>query len=222
MWPLIKRYLLLSSIWEYGLLIFLLLLFQFIAFSPYLIFLFSVFSLYGFLIYDHYYHVNRLFRSMPIKVSKLVKSQYFFLLLFPILFIAIQIIFMKVISMTIISHLYYTYTWQDIIIALCLGGIIIAIITPVIYVFKSLVNAIFFIIFLPSIFLGVIFGRLVINADYEFNDIFQFVKDDTNYHLFIEHLLPGNAYISFIFITAILIVCSYFISVWICKRKDLA
>lgn len=194
---------------------------HFVGFSPYSLFvLFTLTVLIALFLYDNYYKMDRFFKSMPIQPSKIILSRYVSSLMFIVGFVLIQVLFMTVNTLHPYSMLFYFYTWQDVIIVLCLGLILVSIVIPIFHLIKP--------IYLSLTFIGVLFflgafqtlDLLVVLTDSE--NFIDFNRLDTGYQLIVEQYIPGQPYVTLTFISIILVVISYFISVKTFKRKDLA
>lgn len=207
---------------------------------PYFLFvLFTLAILISLFFYEHYYKTNRFFKSIPIQPSKIILSRYITSLLFIIILIVSQIVFMMINSLQADTEFYFFYTWHDIIIVFSLGMILVSITTPIIHLFKSIYIAITLIgtLLLSAGFLINI--RLVLSlvpdvstawdkldaGEHIPNQTSSFVfagHIDEGYQIIVERYLPGKPYVTLALTSIVLLVCSYFISVKLFKRKDLA
>lgn len=212
---------------------------HYIQLSPYFLFImFTLAILISLFIYEYHYKVYRFFKSIPIEPSKIILGRYISSLIFMMILIFSQLVFMMNNSVQVQAELYYFYTWQDVIIVVCLGLILVSVIIPIIHLFKSIYTSIgliaMLILYGGFLTVGALISSLTIDISTAFDklnveelpstteQLIAFDKLDAGFQIIVERYIPGQPYVTLILASIVLLVCSYLISVKLFDRKDLA
>jgi len=189
-----------------------------VTIPPTLIFLLStsaiVFSVYS---HDDKSSVNRFLLSMPIVKKDIVKGRYLYSVTIAIGTVFIQLIMMNIISFFFETNL-YMYTWQDVMTLIGMAGVMIAIFLPILYLFRSITNAMFFICFLIGV------GTVLLMNELEhvlpFTNTIVFNDIDAGFVLLVDRYFPTPAYIVLILFSSLLVYLSLLLSIYLFKQRD--
>jgi len=200
-----------------GTIIFLLITYL-ITLPPTIIYLLSCFSIiFSAFSYDDKADANRYFLSMPIIKADIVKSRYLYSIVIIIGTLLIQLIIMIMTHFIFATH-FYMYSWQDSITLIGIAFLMIAVFTPVMYYFHSIINAMFSILFLVGLSTMVMMGEL--DKVLSFTNTIIFNDIDHGFSLLVEKYFPSPAHVLFIISTSILLYLSMLLSTSLFKKKD--
>ncbi|HLR70061.1 MAG TPA: ABC-2 transporter permease [Pseudogracilibacillus sp.] len=189
-----------------------------VTIPPTVIFLLSTFAI----VFSAYSHddknsVNRFLLSMPIVKEDIVKSRYVYSVTIAIGTLLIQLIMMNIISFFFETNL-YMYTWQDVMTLIGMVGVMIAIFSPILYLFRSITNAMFFICFLIGV--GTVLLMNELERVLPFTNTIVFNDIDAGFALLVERYFPAPAYIVFILFSSLLMYLSFLLSIYLFKQRD--
>lgn len=221
MMKLVKRDFSLTRPYEYVVMLSMFIIAHLISLPPYFLFTVATLSTVITMFYiDYRDHVQRFFTSLPIERKNVVWSRYVTAICTLVSFLMLQVGTMLLMKNAMPDRLYFFYDWQDIIIVFCIGVLIIACTIPFFHLFKSFYVSIIFIVF---IFFTVVFQivfRLFSIMGLE--DRIELYQLDEGYQLLVEKYVPGQPYVTLLVATILLFIGSYFLSLYLFRRKELS
>src|SRR5690625_1447000 len=196
-----------------------LLFFYFAHMPPMFLFIVTVVS-FPIIIYffNHKYKIDRFLVSLPVHKNAIINSRYLFTVIIAVIILLFQIIMMFVIT-TLFNGTQYVYSFNDIVVLLCLAATIPAIAIPIYHIFRSFIMATTVVSIL--FFLSVIFTMPLLVEVLGMEDIIIFNDLDPSLSMLIEEIIPYQPFPILMIISVILFYISMIISQKLYTMRDI-
>lgn len=184
--------------------------FYFIHMPPMFFFIVTVVS-FPIIIYffNHKYKIDRFLVSLPVHKNTIINSRYIFTFSLAGAILLFQVMMMFVMT-TLFNGTQYVYSFNDIVVLLCLAAIIPSIAIPIYHIFRSFIMAttlISILFFLTMIFtLPLLVDALGMEDMIIFNDL------DSGLSMVVEEIIPYQPYLILMTISVIIFYLSMMVS----------
>lgn len=216
---LVKKHLILPKLSGYLAFIGVFTFFLFSGISPYSLFVMMFLTItIVVLMYVRTTKMNLFYRSTAVKDTVIIQAQYISTSIFSISIILYQLLFMQWNTLFKYNLEFYFYTWKDIIIVFCMSILLISYIIPIYHLVQSVYT--FGFTLMITLFVGIIMiensiKKLVGSMDQYFYDL------EMSYLSFVNKYVPGQPYVTLVITSLLLLIGSYFLSLYLFKKKDL-
>src|SRR5690625_1673548 len=196
-----------------------LLFFYFAHMPPMFLFIVTVVS-FPIIIYffNHKYKIDRFLVSLPVHKNTIITSRYLFTVIIAVIILLYQVIMMFVIT-TLFNGTQYVYSFNDIVVLLCLAAIIPAIAIPIYHIFHSFTMATTVVSIL--FFLSVIFTVPLLVEVLGMGDMIIFNDLDPGLSMLVEEIIPYQPFLILMMISIIIFYISMTISRKLYIKRDI-
>ena len=196
-----------------------LLFFYFAHMPPMFLFIVTVVS-FPIIIYffNHKYKIDRFLVSLPVHKNAIITSRYLFTVIIAVIILLYQVIMMFVIT-TLFNGTQYVYSFNDIVVLLCLAAIIPAIAIPIYHIFHSFTMATTVVSIL--FFLSVIFTVPLLVEVLGMGDMIIFNDLDPGLSMLVEEIIPYQPFLILMMISIIIFYISMTISRKLYIKRDI-
>jgi len=196
-----------------------LLFFYFAHMPPMFLFIVTVVS-FPIIIYffNHKYKIDRFLVSLPVHKNTIITSRYLFTVIIAVIILLYQVIMMFVIT-TLFNGTQYVYSFNGIVVLLCLAAIIPAIAIPIYHIFHSFTMATTVVSIL--FFLSVIFTVPLLVEVLGMGDMIIFNDLDPGLSMLVEEIIPYQPFLILMMISIIIFYISMTISRKLYIKRDI-